>query len=94
MIERVGQGQLGDGPDLQPAWLPLQEAAALSGISAYDLRWLAYFNRLKALRGKHRRPLMIRHEDALMLRGKRCIWRRVLVGRRRQLLSPYLEDKQ
>ena len=81
------------GRVLWPAWLTLSAAAEVSGISAYDLRWLAYFNRIKALRGHHRRPLMIRHEDALAMRQQHCVWRRVLVGRRRTLLAPYLEGK-
>ena len=92
MIEQVGNDCFGDGPALRPAWLTLQQAADVCGISVADLRWLGYFHKVPCLRGRHARPLMISHLAALDLRGKRCAWRKVLTNRRRHFPVPFIED--
>ncbi|MGI6353804.1 MAG: hypothetical protein GX937_02830 [Lentisphaerae bacterium] len=90
MIDRVGNERFGDGPALRPVWLSLQQASDLCGICVSDLRWLGYFNKVPCLRGRKARPLMIRHQTALDLRGKRCEWRKVRTYRRRHLSVPFI----
>lgn len=96
MIERVGHERLGDGPELRPAWLTLKQAAKLTGISEFDLRWLGYFHKVPCLRGKRAQPLMICHQEALELRGKKVAWQRVPCGGRRgrTLPVPMVEDEE